>query len=237
MFPFAWTAKVPNPDSPSSANGMETLASALIVTLTEPTLAKTLGSIATTLPFTPIPAVAPVPACPEGTTLASASVEMLPKEVVLDTPDNVKLASASKVTAPTAEVPTWDPGVTFAFPIKVKVPTALVPAWPVIFTLTLPATPPRAANGVSANALFPNIIYFNFFQLFIGGKNILLLYSFSVNKISPTNDTLSDFTSPISIMCICWGGIIIKSFVLKFFLNSKLFASFKIKAVSPKLFV
>jgi hypothetical protein len=79
---------------------METLASALIVTLTEPTLAETLGSIATTLPFTPSPAVAPVPTCPEGTTFASASVEMLPKELVLDTPDNVKLASASKVIAP-----------------------------------------------------------------------------------------------------------------------------------------
>ena len=51
---------VPSSDSPSSAKGIDTFASASMVTLTEPTVPARLGKIAITLPFTPIPDIEPV---------------------------------------------------------------------------------------------------------------------------------------------------------------------------------
>ena len=61
-----------------------TLASASVLTLTEPTLAETLGKIATTLPFTPTPATFPVPTCPERTTFPSPTCEVVPNSDVVD---------------------------------------------------------------------------------------------------------------------------------------------------------
>ena len=76
-----------------------------MLTLTEPTFPNKVGKTAMALAFTPTPDIAPVPTCPAGVTLASESVTILPKELVLVKPVTIALASASTVVEPRAEVP------------------------------------------------------------------------------------------------------------------------------------
>ena len=70
---------VPSSASPSSSKGIDTFASASIVTLTEPELLDKLGMIAITPPFTPIPDNPVAAACPVTATSESALATALPK--------------------------------------------------------------------------------------------------------------------------------------------------------------
>ena len=83
---------VPSSDSPSSAKGIDTFASASIVTLTEPRLLDKLGMIAITLPFTPMPDIPAVAACPVTATSESALATAVPNAEVLDCPVTLKTA-------------------------------------------------------------------------------------------------------------------------------------------------